>query len=244
MSPFVRSRRLLTADGFGRSVPGLLIAILLLALWAAWFFQASINLYETSTTAHLEVTPPDSSLGQAVRATIGGRLAVVHQALGQVVQAGDMLFELDAATGRLTIIAPTSGQIGTLTNLQIGAIVDPGHVLATIVPRNEFKVVADFPASQALGRLHAGQPARVRLDNFSWTEYGGFSATVVRIASETHEGQVQVELMLDSNQYSPISLQHGLVGAVEVEVDRASPAALLLRTLGGAATRASQEASR
>ena len=54
-SPFSRSMRSLTADGFRRSTLGLLIAATLLTSWAVWFYFARITLYEVTTAARLEV---------------------------------------------------------------------------------------------------------------------------------------------------------------------------------------------
>ena len=45
-------------------------------------------------------------------------------------------------------------------------------------------------------------------------------------------GQVRVELTIDPDPASPIPLEHGLPGTIEVEVDRVSPAALALRAVG------------
>ena len=58
------------------------------------------------------------------------------------------------------------------------------------------------------------------------------AATVAKVASEPRSGQVRVELAIHPDSSSPIPLQHGLPGTVEVEVDRLSPAALILR-IGG-----------
>jgi hypothetical protein len=57
------------------------------------------------------------------------------------------------------------------------------------------------------------------------------------VASEVHDGRVRVELDIARSPVSPIPLQHGLPGAVEVEVERVSPAALTLRTAGQVITR-------
>src|SRR5262245_36053210 len=121
MAPFSRSQHLLSADGFSRRIVGLLLAAVLLALWATWFCYARISLYETSTAAHLEVSALDSSTGEPVKALVGGQLAMVHRGLGQAVQLGDALFELDTPSGRLLLPAPVSGQIGALADLKIGA---------------------------------------------------------------------------------------------------------------------------
>ena len=72
----------------------------------------------------------------------------------------------------------------------------------------------------------------MRLDGFHWTQYGAIAATVASVASEVRDGRVRVELMIHPDSASPIPLQHGLPGTVEVEVDHVSPATLLLRLTG------------
>jgi membrane fusion protein (multidrug efflux system) len=116
--------------------------------------------------------------------------------------------------------------------LQIGAVVRQGDTLGTILPPSTLKIVAHFPPSAALGRLHPQQPARLRLTGFPWTQYGSLTATVASVAHETHDGQIRVELSLTPDATSTIPLQHGLPGSVEVEVERLAPAMLVLRAVG------------
>jgi hypothetical protein len=94
------------------------------------------------------------------------------------------------------------------------------------------KIMTDFLPPAALGRIQPGQPARLRLEGFPWTQYGAVAATVASVASEVRDGQVRVELAVRSDAASPIPLQHGLPGTIEVEVDHVSPATLVLRTAG------------
>jgi hypothetical protein len=84
----------------------------------------------------------------------------------------------------------------------------------------------------ALGRVQTGQPALLRLDSFPWTQYGSLAATVASVASEVRDGRVRVELMVASEPTARLPLQHGLRGTVEVEVEQAAPATLVLRAAG------------
>ena len=147
--------------------------------------------------------------------------------------------ELEASIGRLNyeierrrVRAPVSGSLGDATPLRPGAVVREGEKLASIVPPGRLKVIAQFAPESALGRIRPGQSARVRLDGFPWAQYGTVTATVSRVASEVRDGSVRVELTLDRDAPSRIPLQHGLPGAVEIEVDRVTPAALILRNAG------------
>jgi hypothetical protein len=101
-----------------------------------------------------------------------------------------------------------------------------------VVPLGDLHVVADFFPPSALGRIRPGQPTRLRCAGFPWAQYGSLAVTVRRVASEVRDGHVRVELSVDPEGASPIPLQHGLPGAVEVQVERVAPAALVLRAAG------------
>jgi membrane fusion protein (multidrug efflux system) len=367
----------LAADGFRRSLLGMLLVTVLLSAWATWFFLARVTLYEVSTTARLEV----SEAAHPVEAQVAGRVRATSLILGQEVQSGDVLVELEADAQRLAyeeaqarqaalaaqltaagqqvaaekaarraeeqaargaleeaharhhegevaahtadkeaalfvslqarqlpaqlevlramgearrsraaaetlrlaisrlegeqqtrarerqvrleqlgrertrlegelatteatlarlahdieqrhIRAPISGRLGEVATLEIGAMVGPGDKLGAIVPPGTLKVMTDFPPPAALGRIQPGQPAQLRLEGFPWTQYGAISATVASVASEVRDQQVRVELAIRPDAAPPISLQHGLPGTVEVEVDHVSPVTLVLRTAG------------
>jgi membrane fusion protein (multidrug efflux system) len=94
------------------------------------------------------------------------------------------------------------------------------------------KVVALFRPSIALGRVRDGQSARVRLEGFPWTQYGSAAATVTNVSGEVRDGQVRVDLALDTLSDSSIPFQHGLPAEVQVEIERISPASLVLRSVG------------
>ena len=120
-----------------------------------------------------------------------------------------------------------------------GTVVREGQRLAVIVPSSKLALIAQFEPSSALGRIHPGQHARVRLDGFPWAQYGTVTATVTHVAGEPRDGSVRVELAVDRPP-AGIPLQHGLPGTVEVEVERATPASLILRNSGRLLARSEQ----
>jgi membrane fusion protein (multidrug efflux system) len=131
-----------------------------------------------------------------------------------------------------SIRSPAVGQLGEVANVQIGAVVHEGETLGAVVSPGTLKVIAGFLPSAALGRIKPGQPARLRLEGFPWTQYGTVAARVTSVASEIRDKLVRVELAVEAEAASAIPFQHGLPGTVEVEVDRVSPATLMLRTAG------------
>lgn len=129
------------------------------------------------------------------------------------------------------ILAPISGRIGEITEIQIGGLVKPSDKLATIVPSGEIRIVANFAVGRALGRIRSGQSANMRLDAYPWTQFGMLAAQVGNVASEPRDGKFRVEFKVQPQQAPAFSMQHGLTGTVEVEVDRVSPASLVLQTV-------------
>jgi len=130
------------------------------------------------------------------------------------------------------IRAPASGKLGETATLQPGQFVREGDKLGAVVPDGKLRAVAEFAPSAAMGRVQAGQRARLRLDGFAWTEYGQVSATVSRVASEPRSGRVRVELAVNPESAPLIPSQHGLPGKVEIEIERVSPAELAMRGVG------------
>ena len=110
---FSRSVRSLEADGFRRSIFGLVLVVILLAAWAVWFFGARVARYEVSNQARLEV----DQAAHLLQAPASGRVVSSRLVLGANVNSGDILVELDAnpqrlqlseERSRLAVLAPQS----------------------------------------------------------------------------------------------------------------------------------------
>ncbi|HEY0514092.1 MAG TPA: HlyD family efflux transporter periplasmic adaptor subunit [Thermoanaerobaculia bacterium] len=149
-------------------------------------------------------------------------------------------FGVSAATsGRLreeekhrVVRAPISGRLAEVARVQPGSVVDAGAQLATILPPGKLQGVATFLPSSSLARIRPGQPARLRLEGFPWTEYGSLDSRVAWVSDEPRQGRVWIVFTLAERSGSTIPLRHGLPGTLEVEVERVSPVALLLRAAG------------
>jgi multidrug resistance efflux pump len=139
---------------------------------------------------------------------------------------------LQGEADRRLIRAPVSGRLGEVANLRIGTVVREGESLASVVPEGELRMVARFLPRDALGRIRPGQHVRMLLEGFPWTQFGSVSGSVENIASEVHDGRIRVEASINPGTISAIPLQHGLPGTVEVELERTSPASLIMRMTG------------
>ena len=143
-----------------------------------------------------------------------------------------LLTRLRREMERRVVRAPVAGRLGELVPLRPGTVLAQGERIGTVIPRGGLRAVATFLPGEALGRIAPGQRAWMRLDGFPWTRYGTLPATVARVASEVRGGRVRVECRLDPRTPFPAALQHGLPGTVEIEVERVSPAVLVLRNAG------------
>lgn len=96
---FFATTRSLANDGPRPAMLAWLCAGLLLVLWLGWCVFGSVTLYETSSRARLEVGSRPHVLGAAV----AGRVVSSAPPLGQRVEAGAVLVELDAGAERMQL---------------------------------------------------------------------------------------------------------------------------------------------
>lgn len=139
------------------------------------------------------------------------------------------------------VVAPASGHLGEIVPLQPGATVHDGDRLGAVIPSGRLRAVATFPAAEAIGRIRPGQTARLRLTSLPWVQYGTLMAKVTNVANEGAQGNVRVELVVQGAERFPAPLEHGFAATLEVEVERVSPIALILRAVGRRFDRATLE---
>jgi membrane fusion protein, adhesin transport system len=144
----------------------------------------------------------------------------------------DQIAQLRLEIENRQVRAPVDGVIAEVLPLRPGAFVSPGQKLATVVPVGDLLIVAEFDPATALGRIKPGQRATLRLDGFPWAQYGSVEAQVLRVAGEIRGKSLRVELAAARDATRGVTLRHGLTGTIEVRIERTSPAALLLRTIG------------
>ena len=152
----------------------------------------------------------------------------------EMASSSSAIRRLEYEIGQRLIRTPVSGRLGECTTLRPGIYIKQGQQLGVILQHGKLQVIAEFQPADALGKVHAGQRATLRLQGFPWTQFGTVPAQVSRVADDTRDGKVRVELAVNPAINSRIHLQHGLPGSVEVEIERISPIALVLRSAGQA----------
>jgi multidrug resistance efflux pump len=193
---------------------------------------------DATRAAHLALRIGSTRLAADVDAITADRRARISRLESEAVELdGAIAVEL-ASNRRLeyeielrSIRAPIDGRIGEASELHPGSVVETGQRLGAIVPMGVPRVVGHFPLT-GVGRIRPGQTARLRVHGFPWTEFGTLAALVTNVASEPTDGRIRVELVLGENSASAIPIEHGVTADAEIEVERISPARLILRTAG------------
>lgn len=162
-----------------------------------------------------------SAATAAERVRLQGELAVAERRLEQLEHDVDLR----------RVVAPAAGTIGVLGNVHVGTFVEAGERLGVLVPDDTLRIVADLPG-EMLAKVRPGQPARFRFEGYPALSHGSIAAVVTRVGSDAHGGSVEVILAPRRDAASRLPLQHGVRGTVDIEVERVTPAALLLRKAG------------
>lgn len=190
--------------------------------------QAAVNAREHRLSVLSSETRRDIADRRAANEGLRRTLASLTADRGRAAVA---VKRLEVERGRHTVVAPIDGVLGQVRAPQVGSVVAVGQTVAVVTPESALELVADFAPASAIGRVHAGQRARMRVAGFPWTQYGMLDATVVAVSSEVADGRIRVRLALDDAP-SPIPRNHGLIGEVEIELEQVSPAVLIARAAG------------
>jgi multidrug resistance efflux pump len=113
----------------------LLAGLMLIAAWVTWAFSAHVTRYEVSDSARLEV----AGAASPVEASETGEVAMSHLVLGQPVQAGSVLVQLDDRDQRLALhqeqtrrnqLGPQLEALGMQIQSEEAGLADEERVLA------------------------------------------------------------------------------------------------------------------
>ncbi len=96
---FSRSMRSFNAFDLRGPTIGIVVVALVLGGWFVWAWGARVSLYEVTNTARLEV----EQAAHPIEAQVAGRVVKNYLVLGERVEAGQLLLELDDASERLRL---------------------------------------------------------------------------------------------------------------------------------------------
>ncbi|MDB5959513.1 MAG: secretion protein HylD [Massilia sp.] len=89
--------------------------------------------------------------------------------------------------GQLALRAPQAGEVKDLATTTVGAVVQPGSVVVTLVPQGEL-LYADVDVQNAdVGFVTVGQAARIKLAAYPFQRYGTLTGKVLHLSADASE---------------------------------------------------------
>ncbi|WP_111564418.1 HlyD family type I secretion periplasmic adaptor subunit [Rhizobium sp.] len=173
------------------------------------------------------------------------------QALAELSVVDETVRGASDRVKRTDIRSPVDGIVNTLEVNTIGAYVDPGRVIAGIVPTADTLLVEAKISPRDVAFIRRGQPAIVKITAYDFSIFGGLEGIVENISAdslvEKEKGEtyylVQVktdksELARDGKTYPIIP---GMVASVEIMTGSKTVLSYLMKPINKARTEALTE---
>jgi multidrug resistance efflux pump len=182
---FSRSMRLFDASDFRGPILSIVVAVIVLGAWFVWAWQARVSLYEVANTARLEV----EHAAYPIEAQVSGRVVNNNLRLGQHVQAGQLLVELDDSSERLKLAEQQAQPLARES--QVAAL--RSEIAAGEKALDEARQTASVALDQARSQLketeEAARFAHIEEDRLSTLRASGLISELelLRLKSETQK---------------------------------------------------------
>lgn len=110
------------------------------------------------------------------------RLGKVSADLAEV---REQIKALDDRVSRLVIVAPTAGIVQELAIKTIGGVIQPGALVARIVPVKDDLRAEVRVSPKDIGFIKVGQKAKIKVSAFDYSRYGRIDGEVIKISPST-----------------------------------------------------------
>jgi hemolysin D len=113
--------------------------------------------------------------------TVSKDLAEAQRKAGALSQA---LIKAEEKVRLQVLTAPVDGVVQQLAVHTIGGVVTPAQTLLVLVPQESHLEIEAMVSNHDIGFVHAGQPAEIKIDTFTFTRYGLLHGTVMSISQD------------------------------------------------------------
>lgn len=185
-------------------------------------------------------------------------LQVEQEALAERTQALAELSVIEATirgasdrVARTDIRSPVDGIINTLEVNTVGAYVQPGTVIAGVVPTSETLLVEARISPRDVAFVRPGQPALIKVTAYDFSIYGGLEGEVQNISADSLVDQStgetyyqvlvktdQAELVRNGKRYAIIP---GMVATADIMTGKKTILAYLMKPINKARNEALRE---
>ncbi len=111
-------------------------------------------------------------------------LADLAKAEQHASQSREDLAKASEKLRQLVLRTPIDGTVQQLAVHTLGGMVSPAQVVLVVVPDNAGLVVEAQVANKDVGFVHAGQPAKLKVEAFTFTRCGLIHGTVVGVSRD------------------------------------------------------------
>jgi HlyD family secretion protein len=118
-------------------------------------------------------------------------------ALSKLTQLDQQQTKIEFQQTNLELKAPQAGIVKELATTTIGAVVQPGTVLVSLVPKNEPLLAEVMIDNQDIGFVKPGQAVRLKLAAYPFQRYGMVDGAVKTVIADS---QLQSNKQTDSQQ--------------------------------------------
>lgn len=152
-------------------------------------------------------------------------LAEKTRALAELSVIDETIRGATDRVARTDIRSPVDGVINTLEVTTIGAYVQPGTVVAGIVPTADTLLVEARLSPSDVAFVRRGQPALVKITAFDFSIYGGLDGEVDNVSADsivdqaTGETYYQVRVRTGRSELERAGEQHSIIPGMVASVD-------------------------
>ena len=142
----------------------------------------------------------------------------------ELSEVAGTISKLKDRVDRLDVRATTTGIVQQLTSTGIGEIIEPGGMVAQIVPLDD-ELVAEVKVSpNDIGHVALGDPAQVKITTYDPARYGALEGLVKKISATTFrdedgEPYYKTVIALDSTYVGREAAQHAVLPGMVVNAE-------------------------
>jgi hemolysin D len=126
----------------------------------------------------------DHDKAKVLNSFIADNSQKLGEAQRQAAETAQKLEKAKARTQHMTLQAPVSGTVQTVSITSVGQVVMPGEEVMRIVPDGVSFEIECYMPNRDIGFIKVGQEAVVKVESFPFTRYGTLRARVKRIGIE------------------------------------------------------------
>lgn len=173
-----------------------------------------------------EIEKQIESARSSYRLTARERIAAI---LGEVSVVEETLTAARDRVSRAALRAPVRGTVNRILIPNVGSVVQPGVVLAEIVPLDDSLLIEAEVNPRDLAFVRVGADASVKITAFDYLRYGDLPATVERIGADaltSPEGVPYFQVMLRTERTSlssdsgELNISPGMVASIDIQSGR------------------------